>query len=659
MNTPTTRITSVHTRARRLSRHLFTVSCCVAAGSIAASTFAAPISESSRPQPKGEPKPVTILVMNHAGVGSMFVDPKDQNLKKALAMLPARLKELPREFPDMDNVPMPLVDLVLSMVSRPARMAVTFDPNGGNNGAFGFGLVASIGPADEKQTSQIHGGIGALVQMAANKMGDDAPGSKPSAAFKGMAEIQVPIANIVRYGPRKAPDGWRYELHLGAAQDPDTTFLSLPAPMAKGMTPVFSGRFDFSGLDAVATQYRPLIEGSGREAEEGLKELERIGILGPDAIKYSWQAGYTDTEQVGYTVIEGVRKHAKDIGMSTASLTDAHLAMIPSDATVAFMQTFDFSKGLQAIQTQIQNDPQIADGINQFEAATGVDPFEDILLNLGDTVGMYMSDSTGGSLASMVFFVSLSDRPRFEAAHDKLLGFASGMISANHDINGHLRMRSWNEADSKLFSLTFPGLPVPLEVSYALVDNWLVAGFTPQSALAAVRQIKGKGDKGLRSNPGFAAAIPAGQELSGFKFIDSPKLMRDGYQYVAMMGSMVANAVRSPFDEKREPGLVVPTFAELKAGARPMVSFGYWKGQDHVTESHADRSMLVNITGIMGAASPVIPLVAATIAAAAPQMQRQMGGGGPFGDDFEDEFEGGLDDILIQRTSPRPPSLPK
>lgn len=633
------------TKARRSSRLLFNISCCTLAGSLAASTIASPTSTESRPQPKGDPKPVTILAVSHAGLSAMLVDPKDQNLKNALAMMPARLKELPREFPNMNEFPMPAVDLFMSMIAQPVRVALTFDPNGGDNGAFGFGLVASIGPSDEKQTSLMHGRVGAFVKLAAENMADDDVASKPSSAFKGMTEIPAPIGGVFRYGPRKAPDGWRYEFHVGAAQDPDKIFLTLPEPMVKGMTPLINGRLDFAGLDAVAQHFKPMIEDLGPEAEEGLKELEKIGIIGPDAIKYTMQVGYTDTEQIGYTVIEGIRKHAKDIGMSTTPLTDAHFAMIPSDASVAFIQTFDFSKGLEAIHAQVHNDPQVSDGIDEFEAMTGVDPFEDVLLTLGDTVGMYMSDSTGGSLASMVFFISLADRPKFEAAHDKLLGFANGMLADNHDIAGHIRLRSWSEGESKLFSLTFPGLPVPLEISYALVDNWLVAGFTPQSALAAVRQIKGKGDKGLRSNAGFAAVVPDKKELSGFSFIDSPKLMRDGYQYVAMMGSMIANAMRSPFDEKREPGLVVPTFAELKAGAKPMVSFGYWKGNDHVTESHADRSMLVNLTGMLGAAAPVIPFVVAAIAAAAPQVERQMRGGG-FGD------------VLIERTSPKPVEVP-
>lgn len=645
MSSSTTHSTRSDEPTRRLSRVLFSASCCIAAGSLAASTLASAAGSESVRQPNGDPKPVTILAMSHSGLGSMLVDAKDQKLKNALAMLPDRIHELPREFPAMAGFPMPVADLILSMIAQPARIAVTFDPSGGDKGAFGFGLVASLGPTDEQKTSQMHGRIGSFIKMAADNMDEGELSSKPSAAFKGMSEIAAPVGGVVRYGPRKAADGWRYEVHAGAAQDPDKAFLTLPAPIVKGMTPVFTGRFDFAGLDAVATQFRPMIANAGPEAEEGLKELEKIGIIGPDAIKYTWQAGYTETEQLGFTVIEGIRKHAKDIGMSTKPLTDAHFAMIPSDASVAFVQTFDFSKGLEAIHAQVKNDPEITRGLDDFEAATGVDPFEDVLLAIGDTVGMYMSDSTGGSLASIVFFVSIADRPKFEAAHNKLLGFANGMLADNHDIAGHVRIRSWTDADSKLFSLTFPGLPVPLELSYSLVDNWLVGGLTPQSALAAVRQIKGKGDKGLRANAGFAAAIPAGKGLTGFSFVDSPKLMRDGYQYVAMMGSMVANAMRSSLDEGREPGLVVPTFAELKAGARPMVSFGYWEGDNHITESHADRSMLVNLTGIMGAAAPVLPLAAAVIAAAAPEVQRNMRGG---------RFSDGFGNILFERTSPNP-----
>ena len=63
----------------------------------------------------------------------------------------------------------------------------------------------------------------------------------------------------------------------------------------------------------------------------------------------------------------------------------------------------------------------------------------------------------------------------------------------------------------------------------------------------------------------------------------------------------------------------MPPIADLRRGARPFVSYSYWQGDDYVTECHSDRSMLVNACGVVGAASPIFPLVGAAIGAAAAQ----------------------------------------
>jgi hypothetical protein len=251
---------------------------------------------------------------------------------------------------------------------------------------------------------------------------------------------------------------------------------------------------------------------------------------------------------------------------------------------------------------------------------TGVDAVDDILGSLGGTFAVYMSDTTGGSLGSLVFVTSLSDRAKFEQAHVKLMGVANTQLSKQEAARGYVRIRPWQDGSTQLFSISFPGLPVPLEVTYALQGNWLIGGLTPQATLAATRQAQGKGGKGLRDNSAFAEAI-GGKEILSFSFIDTPRTLRDGYQYVSLAGSALANAVRSPVDSERDPGLVVPTFAELKVGARPMVSFSYWRGDDMVSESHGDRSVLVNATGAIGAAAPFFPVVGALIGGAAAAAQ--------------------------------------
>src|SRR5262249_4402545 len=78
----------------------------------------------------------------------------------------------------------------------------------------------------------------------------------------------------------------------------------------------------------------------------------------------------------------------------------------------------------------------------------------------------------------------------------------------------------------------------------------------------------------------------------------------------------------SPTDPTREPGLLVPLFADLRRDAKASVSLTFWDGDDLVTESRGDRSMLVKAGGTIGALSKILPLVVVPAVAAAGQQHR-------------------------------------
>lgn len=559
-----------------------------------------------QPEPKSSPKPV--LLVDFGGVGGLMVDAKDQKLRNALSMLPTRVRELPREIPGAQGFPAPVFDAVLSLLTQPARFALTFDEGRQDEGMFGMGAVLSFGPGEQQKMSQMHGTFNALLAM-----GGMAGQGEVSAKYDQMLEVPSPMGGVIRYGPRNAADGWRYEVHAGSAPEPDTAFASLPAPAA-GFTPVMRGSLDFRPVGPIIE--KNLEMAAGPEGEEVGHALEQAGVIGEHALKYTWTMGYTATEQVSTTVIEGLKHHAKDMGIPTESLTPAHFAMIPSDASVASIMRTDLSNIVESLHQLLDAQPEAEEALGQFTAATGVDPLDDLLACLGGTFGFYMSESTGGQLGSIIAFASLKDRPKFEEAHSKLVGFANTMLASEEAARGYARVRAWEDADTKLFTLAFPGLPVPAEITWALQGDWVVFGAMPQSTLAAARQIAGKGDKGLASNASFTGLLPKGG-VGSFSFIDTPRVMKDGYQYVALFGSAIANAMRSPTNTEREPGMVVPTFRELRENARPIISYTYWRGDDRVSESHADRSMLVNACGMVGAASPLFPVLGAAIGAAA------------------------------------------
>ncbi len=599
---PVSTVHAVHATRRRSWDHASRTAAVVA--TIAGASLASAASV----QPENKKQPTPVLVVDYAGAGALLVDKKDRALKDALAMLPTRIRELPGEIPGADQIPPPVLDTLLTLLTNPARLAVTFDQDRQDEGMFGLGAVISFGPGEEKAVTEMHGTINAVLAMAGG-----AGEAEASTKYDQMLEIPSPAGGIIRYGPRQGKDGWRYEMHAGVSADPDGVFGALPSPMA-GLTTIARAKLDFRPIGPAIEQHLEAMGGDAGEQVTGM--LKGMGIVGPDAIRYSWQSGYTKDEMVSYTTIEGLKKHAKNMGVPTTPLKDSVFALIPSDASVAALYQADLSGTLDTIKEALEQDPNAAQGLEQFEGATGVNPIDDLLGCLGGTFGFYMSESTGGQLASMIAFVSLSDRARFEQAHLKLVGFANAMLASEEAARGYAKVRSWTDGDTQLFSMAFPGIPVPVEVTWALQGDWLVVGMMPQSTLAAARQIAGKGDKGLRDNKSFAALLPAGKQLNSFSFIDSPKLMKDGYQYVCLAGSAIANAVRSPHDPDREPGLIVPPLNELRAGAKPLFTYAYWSGDDYVTESHADRSFLVNTCGVIGAASPFFPLIGAAIGAA-------------------------------------------
>lgn len=583
------------------------------ASAMAAAFAGASLASAAAFQPDNKKDPATVLVFDYAGPGSMLVDKKDQALKEALAMIPTRLRELPGEIPGAEHIPAPVLDTILTLLTQPARVAITFDQDRQDEGMFGLGAVVSFGPGQEKKFTQMHGTINALMAM-----GGAAGEAEKSAKYDQMLEIPSPAGGIIRYGPRETKDGWRYEIHAGVSPDPDAVFGALPDPFA-GLSPVARGRLDLRPIGPALEEQLEAMGGEG--GEKAVETIQQMGLIGPDAVRYTWECGHTSNGSLSRMVVEGMKKHAETMGVKTTPLDDALYAMIPSDASVASITQMDLSHTMEAIEQALEQAPEGAEGIEKFKSATGVDPIHDLLGCLGGTFGFYMSDSTGGQLGSMIAFASLSDRARFEQAHSKLVGFANTMLASEEAARGYARVRSWTDGDTQLFSMSFPGLPVPVEVTWALEGNWLVMGLMPQSTLAATRQIAGKGDKGLRDNKSFAALLPSGKPLSSFSFVDTPRTMKDGYQYVCLVGSAIANAVRSPHDTNRDPGLVVPPLTELRAGAKPMFKYAYWSGDDYVTESHADRSFLVNACGAVGAASPLFPFIGAAIGAAAGSAQ--------------------------------------
>jgi len=99
----------------------------------------------------------------------MMSDPKDRAMGEALAMLPARVRELPREIKQMPPDAARYINLGLYTLSRPARLIATYDGENPSGGFFGYGVALSFAVGEQKNADELHAAISPLVAQSGMK----------------------------------------------------------------------------------------------------------------------------------------------------------------------------------------------------------------------------------------------------------------------------------------------------------------------------------------------------------------------------------------------------------------------------------------------------------------------------------------------------------
>lgn len=593
----------------RNRRVLGLAACLLACGGIAGSIAARPLAL----EPDGKKDaPTTVLAVERLTLDQLLVAPKDKALRDALHMLPARLAEVPAEARRDGNDPPPeaLIELLPRLAGAPVRMGMSYDPAKPTGGFAGAGVVLSFGAADEADAAKTASLVSSLIQQAPG-----APERKPSKAVPGMSDMQTPLGQV-RFGPRKAGDKWAFEVHIGTVVDPDTAVKTLDGVSAAGVASFLRARFDAAPLTPLIGMLQ-VFAAANPAAAGAITKMTEAGFIGPECAKAEVVVGHTADRTVMQLAYRGLGDRAEKAGLSKQNLTDADLAVIPADCYWAGLATSNMKYARAEIDSMVASVPPARDFLNQFRTHTGVDLLDDVFASLGGTYGLYMADALGGpNLGGIVALVSLADPEAFVRATGKLAAVANKMLSEEGEgkPRGYVSVRAWTEESSKgrYTSLRFPGLPVPVELTCAVAGKWLVLGGTPQAAVAAVRQIE-SGGKGLKEHAAVAAMLAASKGGTSLHLIDTAKTMRYGYPIVSMLGSAVGNTVRSHGEgtSGREPGMVVPTYADLIRDARPMVQVVSWDGPDLITRWEGDRSLLVNAGGTIGAAAPIMPFIPA------------------------------------------------
>ena len=324
------------------------------------------------------------------------------------------------------------------------------------------------------------------------------------------------------------------------------------------------------------------------------------------------QMGLDDAVMEAAAMCDGTTTHGASVTTSLAGrmvasgilpeggLTGAHLAPVPRDATWANVGRMDMEAMFDAIDALVgEYAAEQLGGASLADLAQGMlglDLRSGLFGALGDTYGVYASESTGGGgLTSTVMFVSLRDADALLGTKEQLTEIINAQIGA--ESNGYVGIRNWMHSDNEYTTLMFPGLPAPFEPTMAMNENWLVVAATPQAAMGAMGQI-------ASGAPSIAAHGEIAPLLDGTKvgvgFMDSSYYARSGYGMTSMLLSSISNGVRSRTDLARDPGPIMPAYSTFKEGIRDVVGYQEVVGDDLVTRQTQDGSIVVQVATMIG-----------------------------------------------------------
>lgn len=328
------------------------------------------------------------------------------------------------------------------------------------------------------------------------------------------------------------------------------------------------------------------------------------------------------------SVATGMGRKMRDAGiLPVDGLTTAHLLPIPADATFATVERLNMLAAFDALNDLI-SEVMVQQGQGEFDLAeaaqfTGLDLRDGLFGALGDTLGTYSSDTTGGGgISSTVLFASIKDLDALIDTKETVQGLMEQFLAG--EVNGYVAARTWMQGENEYTTLMFPGLPIPFEPTIAMSDSWLIMGFTPQAALGAMQHING-GGASLATNADVAALLN-GEAKTAISYVDTAHYARTGYGPTSMMMSAVSNGVRSPMDGAREPGPIVPVYSEFKNGIAPTVGYTTVMGDDLVTMSTTDGSTVVQFAAMFGIVQEFLPLIMLPLAALGVQEMDRSGG---------------------------------
>jgi hypothetical protein len=353
--------------------------------------------------------------------------------------------------------------------------------------------------------------------------------------------------------------------------------------------------------------------------------MANFGIMGPDAMRIEFAMGRgAELMHLGGRITNYGKHFGADLVAEGVRSSD--LKIVPADAVEAQVSRFNLARFLNGMLAMADGmAPPMGAGPDgepikasdmirqQARMMLGVDPKTELIDYLGDSIVVYRSISTGGGgLTSGVLAISVSNSDGMATTLGNLSARINAMIVPM--TQGHVQLSTWSHPEcGEVISLTFPGVPIPLELSVVVKDDWLIVTLTPQAMVAACAQLDGK--TCILDNPRFAEAV--GSRAIGavqVNFTDLPAQLADGYGLSTALMNAISNYTKSRDNVSAGTPLLMPPYADLVSGAAPCVVIARADGDDLVYSGSADSSINVLITGLAANVASMTPLTASLAA---------------------------------------------
>lgn len=522
-----------------------------------------------------EPLGEAIVDIRSVGIEGIEPAPKDAGLYNALPRLGERITEVPVEVAlsrggdlEMAQTAARGFGVLWSAITGEAGLVVR-----PGVGPLGFGAALWTDPSGEMTPDRFRADVGELLEPFGIRVNDGPDGTAFATPF-GPAPVEtVDNESVI------------VSLGLNDPRPLEVQAFDLP----RGVTPLISAHVN---LREITAPLGPLLQAQDPAVRQ---QLIDSGAIGPDAAMINFAAG-VDRERLHAVVrmIDAVALMTKSGVSPETVFTERDLRAFPRDTTIAVATPVSLSQLVQV--RELIESAEGVDPLASFETMLNVDFNASVLENIGPRAMYYQSDTTGGGgVLSSVVIVELRDEEAFRETLERVTSALNDMAVA--EIEGYARVIEREVGGHRAWTLAFPGLPVPLELSWTIEGGRFVAAASPLGLAAALDQLDDPdGRIGQASEFRRAAGnrMPAAGAAAVY-FIDSTRFAPRGYGLMNLAVSGVANGLRNPKNHDAFVGEpLMPTYAEFIEGIEPFGAVATWDGGDYLFHMTTDRSLLVN-----------------------------------------------------------------